>query len=193
MRQETLGRMHVMTAGSLMNLGIVQSKIGDYAAAKAHLQEALTIRQHYLPADDPHIGQCLLYLGQHAIEVGDIAGAMALLADSLAILQAKRPEDVETADVLISLAHCYVQQGQLAQTEACLQQAETIQSKRLAPMHLRTAYRRMISGDLAYAQGEIALARQHYEQARDIWQATAVPSHPDLLTVQQKLADLAAD
>lgn len=191
MRQAALGQVHVKTAGSLMNLGIVQGKLGDYATAKAYLEEALAIRQQFLPVDDPHIGQSLLYLGQHAIEVGDIAGAMALLTDGLAILQAKRPQDVETADTLVALAHCYLQQDELDKARDCLQQAEVIQDKRLVPFHLRTAYRWRVNGDLAQAQGNINLARQHYEQARNILEATAVASHPDLLAIQQKLADLA--
>ena len=191
MRQAIFGRIHMTTALSLMNLGFIQSKMGAYAPAEAHLQEALSIRQQQLPADHPNIGQSLFYLAEHKVQIGDIAEATTLLTDSLTILQAKRPEDTETADAFVTLAHCYLQIGQLDKARDCLQQAEAIQDKQLAPLHLRTAYRWLINGDLALAEGDTNLARRCYEQARDIWQATAVSTHPDLLTVQQKLADLA--
>ena len=143
--------------------------------------------------DDFHFGNC--YSDFLYTRFSDCRGrcrrATTLLTDSLTILQAKRPEDTETADAFVTLAHCYLQIGQLDKARDCLQQAEAIQDKQLAPLHLRTAYRWLINGDLALAEGDTNLARRCYEQARDIWQATAVSTHPDLLTVQQKLADLA--
>ncbi len=178
-RQESLGDQHHATAFSWLNLGIIKSKLGLNVEAAHDLNLSLAIRQKQLPADSPLIGQSLSYLGQHFYHIGDIEKAQLYLAEAFAIFKIKQPTSYETADVFIYLANCCLKKGSLAAAHAYLEEARLIQEQVLVPDHFFSAYYWLASGDLAVAEGEMALARTYYAKAVEIFGKTAVFTHAD--------------
>ena len=152
------------------------------------MQAALAIRQAQLPAEHPHVGQSLYFLGQHYFQAGDLEQAQTYLEKAVAIGAKKRPNDTETADAYIYLANCHLQNGAMDATRTCLEKAREIQEGNLVPDHFYTVNRLLGSGDLALVEGDRALARQLFEQAASIFGQTAAASHPDWLRIQERLA-----
>ncbi|MCA9963545.1 MAG: tetratricopeptide repeat protein [Anaerolineales bacterium] len=189
-RQESLGEQHHFTALSWQNLGHTKSKLGLTAEAEDALQRSLAIRQEQLPADSYLIGQSLNFLGQHFYHIGDIEKAQGYLEKALAILEIKQPAYYETADAYIYLANCCLKNGVLVLASDYLEKARLVQEQSLVPEHFFTSHRLLASGDLAVAEGDVALARDYYLKALEIFGKTAVSTHPDLLSIQQKLANL---
>ncbi|MCB0036987.1 MAG: tetratricopeptide repeat protein, partial [Anaerolineales bacterium] len=190
-RQNSLGERHVSTALSLLNLGIVKGKTGLVAEAEQDLRESLAICQEQLPAASPQIGQGLNFLGQHFYGLGDIEKAKDLLMEALAILELKRPNDHETADAYVCLANCHLANEALDDARDCLEKARHIQEQVLATDHFFTAFRLLASGDLAYVEDNVDLARQYYCKAMEIFGETAVPEHADWQLFKDKLTAVA--
>lgn len=190
-RRESLGERHTSTALSLLNLGTVKSKTGLVAEAEQDLRESLAICQEQLPAGSLKIGQKLNFLGQHYCYVGDFEKAQKYITEALAILELKQPTFYETADAYICLANCHLANGALDDARDCLEKARLIQEKVLVPDHFFTSYRLLASGDLAVAEGDIALARQYYIKAIEIFSETAVPEHADWQLFKDKVTAVA--
>lgn len=190
-RRESLGEQHYFTALSWLNVGHTKSKAGLTVEAEDALQRSLAIRQEQLPADSYLIGQSLNYLGQHFYHIGEIEKAQQSLENALAILEIKQPTNYETADAYICLANCYLGNGLFDEARSYLEKARLVQEQSLVPEHFFTSYRLLTSGDLAVAEGNVELARDYYTKALAILEKTAVSTHPDLPSIQHKLAALA--
>ena len=78
-------------AGKLDNLGLVQSALREYAAAKQSHEQALAIRRKSLPPDHPDIAASLSNLGVVQDELREYAAAKQSLEQALAIRRKSLP------------------------------------------------------------------------------------------------------
>ena len=107
-------------------LGNLARQQGDYAQARAHLEEALSLAtEHGLEAERIHV---LTYLGGLAREQGDLAAAQRYLDSALAHAEGMQDESVK-ASILGSLGTLAAARGDLAHAEELLGQALQIHRK----------------------------------------------------------------
>lgn len=75
-------------ATSLRNLGLVANLQGDYPAARAFLEQSLSIGREIGPAGQYGIGWSLIFLGDVALNQGDPERAEASYGESVSVLRA---------------------------------------------------------------------------------------------------------
>ncbi|MEM7110804.1 MAG: tetratricopeptide repeat protein [Chloroflexota bacterium] len=189
-RIKTLGRNHRSTSIGLVNLGMIATQEGQFEQALAYYQEGLAFQQTHLPPDDPNIGNSLSYIGRNFFLAGKPREAKQYLVEALAVQEINRPNQPPTATTLVYLGKVALLEADFEAARAYFERATSIQEARLAPEHIKMVEGIIGRGDLAAATGELAAARQLYERAQRILEKTAVSTHPDLITVQKKLAEL---
>ena len=187
-------------AGKLDNLGMVQSKLREYAAAKQSLEQALAIRRKSLPPDHPDIAGTLNNLGLVQSALRQYAAAKQSHEQALAICRKSLPPD--HPDIAQSLNNLGLVQSALREYAAAKQsheQALAICRKSLPPDHPDIATSLNNLGMVQSALREYAAAKQSHEQALAICRKSLPSDHPDIATslnnlglVQSALREYAA-
>ena len=172
---------HPHIAYSLNNLGVVQSALREYAAAKQSHEQALAIRRKSLPPDHPDIATSLNNLGAVQRELREYAAAKQSYQEALAIFRKSLPPD--HPHIAQNLNNLGVVQSALREYAAAKQsheQALAIFRKSLPPDHPHIAHSLNNLGVVQSALREYAAAKQSHEQALAIRRKSLPPDHPEI-------------
>jgi len=161
------GRAHGLEASAYENLGKVESRLGDFAAAESALTRAIALRE----VEDP--GSLALALARSALgrvflDRGQAARALPLLTRSLEARPPSSPaEEVTRAELRLFYALAHNELDQAARADAELAEAVTVLRDRGEPYYGAVALyldadRRRRSGDRVGARASARDARQRF-------------------------------
>jgi CHAT domain-containing protein/tetratricopeptide (TPR) repeat protein len=178
----------------------VQLRLRDLTAARASLEEALTLRRKTLPAGDPVIAQSLTGLAGVQRELGDSAAARRNLEDALAIRRRALPPDhPDVADTLNGLGVAQHDLGDDAAARVNMEEAVAILRRSVRPQDPRLADALDSLGMVQCELRDYAAARRNLEAALAIRRQALPPDHPDIAQslnnlgmVQRRLRELTA-
>ena len=156
-------------------LGILEQRLGDFAASRKLLEESVALRRSQAPVDEPALASALRDLGNVAVDEGRFAEAQSLYAEALAIQERTSGRDsLAVAETLARLAHSYAvawqvqpQAEKMAEAEAAARRALAIREKALGSFHPLVADSLLTIADIersvglldeAAADGRLALA-----------------------------------
>ncbi len=161
--------------------GVVLSRIGQHADARAAHERALTLREEALGPDHPDVAVSLNNLGMDLCAVGDCWSAMTILERAVAASERSLgPEHPDTARSLGNLGNTLRRVGDYAGAEAAHARALAIKEKGLGPDHPSVAATLTNLGNVLFAMGEPARAVAAYERSLVIKEKGLGPDHPDV-------------
>ena len=76
-REAVYGPDHPEVASALINLGVVQLRLGELGDACASLERALAISEAVYGPDHPEVASALVYLGVVQLGLGELGDARA--------------------------------------------------------------------------------------------------------------------
>jgi CHAT domain-containing protein len=176
-------------ANQMNNLGLLNKKQGNYAAAESYYLAAKEIREIECGADDPAVAVSLDNLAGLYLEQGKFTEAVALRQKSLEILEKTLPPDhPELAITRGNLAEIYERLGNPQEAERLLQKTVEARERTLGPNHPDVA--RSLD-DLAnvYAQeGKFDQAEPLFRSSEQYFERASGPNSLDLARSLNNLA-----
>jgi len=187
------GAASLASAGALLGLAnnhILARRVGE---ARPLLERAWQIDRELLGPEHPDL--LSLANSRAAVEflAGDLDAAVARWEEGLAIAAASVGRDhLNVGLIRINLAVTALEQRawdraerELAELERIYVPAKGERSSELVVLHF-------VRGRLALARGDLALAREHFEQQRRFARETRAPDHPDVMRADNELGDVLA-
>jgi CHAT domain-containing protein/tetratricopeptide (TPR) repeat protein len=191
--QATFGPWHDSVATAIYNLAILDAELGDYPSARREYLRAIRTWERAFGRDHPFVAVALTSLAAVYRQQNNPAGAAALLERALAIRE--RTVGVDHRDVartLIDLAAAAAQMRQDQRARALAGRAVRIWEGLHAPDAPDYAAVLASYADLQASSGDVALARQSYEQALAIQTKVFGSSHPTVADTEVRLARVLA-
>ena len=117
-------------AASLGNIAEVDVELGDFAAAKPLLEQAVDLYTRIRGPNHPNVAISLGSLGDALTGLGDCAQAIPKYERAVAINDAKFGRDyADTTHFLAGLGHCRAETGDLAGALAALERGYAVMKK----------------------------------------------------------------
>jgi DNA-binding NarL/FixJ family response regulator len=148
-----------LRASVLYGGSVVFYRLGDYASARAGVEESLAISREI--GDSAGIATALNGLGNIAYEQGDLAAARAAHEESLTRRRAVAPDSVAVS--LTNLAVVFFDLGDDDAARACHEEALALRRAVGDPNGIAFALNGL--GQIAARQGDLALAVQRFDEA----------------------------
>jgi eukaryotic-like serine/threonine-protein kinase len=180
---------HAEVAETLDELGTLLRRRGDFAAAGAQLEEAVSVRRR-LPGD-PRLSRSLFLLGDLRRQEGKLAAAAELMEESLRVSRTPPPGvefDASTATILEGLGIVAQAQGDFVAAEARLREALALRRKELGTEAPRTADTLNRLGTLLQARGHLEEAEVMLREALSLMERHLGPDHGGLTVPLNNLA-----
>jgi len=177
LRRQQLGSARVQLAISLGNLGALRTDRGEYRAAVAAEEEALSIRRESFDSSDPAIADALDGLAAPLILLNRFEDARRWLDESERIRQTHPDQPLASARTLYLRALWHREAGSYALAEAPLAEALNTQQS-LIPLHPETARSLRLRGDLYFFAGDWVRAEMSWKEALALVERTLGPEHP---------------
>jgi CHAT domain-containing protein/tetratricopeptide (TPR) repeat protein len=169
-------------------------KQGLYDEAIPLTQEALSIREKTLGADDPQLAKSLNNLAALYVDKGRFADAEPLYRRGIAILEkAHGPDDPDVATLLDNLANLQRVQGRYREAEDFARRALAIREKAFGEEHAKVAQSLNAVGAICYAEGNYTEAAALFQRSLAISQKVLSPDDPAIANVLNDLAVVDAD
>ena len=166
-------------------------KAGKYAEAKPVAQEAVTLAEQKLGAEDPGTATSLNNLASVLQDMGDLKGAKPLYERALAIQEkVLGPEHPDTARSLNNLASVLKAMGDLKGAKPLDERALAIWERVLGPENPETANALNNLARVLQAMGDLKGAKPLYERALAIWEKALGADHLDTAQCLNNLATL---
>ncbi len=163
------GEQHIRTAGSLVNLGITQRRLGNYETAIEQLLRARAILENISSSGSQQYRALSINLGNTYRDVGRLDDAVATYNRGLASYDASPANSRFRAFLLNNSGELMVMQGHAREGRARLREALAIKSEVLGNDHISTArsmlllvQAQLISGDVTDAEALLSAADAIY-------------------------------
>jgi len=174
--------------------GLAFQNAGDFHAAEAWYERALTTRERVLGPEHPLTASSLNNLAEVLRERGELTAAKPLQERALAIRQrVLGPEHPLTAASLTNMAELHYNQGDVTAARRLFEHSLAIRERVLGPSHHDTAASLNDLGVLLTGQGELTAARPLFERALTIWERMLGPDHAHTAVVLNNLARVLRD
>jgi serine/threonine-protein kinase len=191
LRRQYLGRRHLDTTASLLNLAALN--IAQNRDAEPLLQEALEIRRETLGPSDPRVAEVLSSLAALYGPRGDLSRAESLFRQALQIREkAFGPSHPEVATTIYFLGLCRAEQKDFATAEALLRRSLAIRERVLPPNHPDLGTSLQALAVLYRMQNRRAEAEALSRRSLAIWERSLGPDHPRIALAATNLARLIA-
>lgn len=178
-----------------LNVVAVNRRIvsNDPDAARRLHEQALSMQQKVLSADNPHLAKTLNYLAVARRQLGDLDGAEAASRAAIDICRAALPDgDLQTATHLRTLGTVLRDKGQLREALELQRQALTSREQTLGAWNTNVGRQCDATGRVLFDIGRFAQAAEHFERARLIGIHALGPDHPHVATALVNLGATAA-
>jgi eukaryotic-like serine/threonine-protein kinase len=173
----------------LNDLGGVERKQGDFAAARAHHERALAIRKRVFGEAHPYVFSSLNNLGNVAWSAKDYAGAETWFRAAIAVADDVFPTNhPQKALVLANLASVYDNQGKPAEAVQTYRRALAIYEAVRGPNHADVADTLHNLGTVLVQIKQFDEARRGYERALTILEKEG--DDPQLASLLYDMGDL---
>ena len=175
----------------LNDLGGLERKQRNFAAARQHHERALAIRRKVFGDSHPYVFSSLNNLGNVAWSQDDHALAEKWFLQAIAVAEdVFPPQHPQTALALANLASAYERQDKLADALATYRRALTMREATRGPDHPEVAETLHEMGNLLATLGKPADARRAYDRALAILESKE--AEPELAKVLYDYGDLLA-
>ena len=178
-RRTVFGPESDIVAGTTANLGILESRRGDYRKALAHHEESLRIREKVLGPEHPKVGTLLVTMAGAHHQVDEFEEGVRKLERALVILEKSvGTEHPDYANVLSTLAVFHETLGDLEKARDCAERALVALEAALGPDH---PYVGLCVSNLASIhenQGNFPEARELRLRSVDVMERAHGPEHP---------------
>lgn len=167
-------------------LGSAQTKQGDYAAAIASYQQALTLarRSH----DDAAVSAVLVGLAEAQSSNDDFAAADRGIAEALKLDERRAgPDSVDVARDLEAKALNAFFNDRLDEARTALNRALAIRQARQGERHPKVSEDLNMLGSIAYLQNDPRTAERDFREVLAAEEVVLGPNHPDLGTALNNL------
>jgi CHAT domain-containing protein/tetratricopeptide (TPR) repeat protein len=172
LHQKVLGRDHLETAASLVNLGGVLKFMGHVSAAQRPLEDAVPVLRMVLGPEHPDTAACLQMLAEVLRFTGQYAAARPRYEQALAAFRrVLGPTHRHTAVTLNGLGLLLEDLGEYAVAKPYLEQALAIHMKNGGAKILDTATTLDSLGRLHFMLTDYTTARRYHERALAISRA----------------------
>ena len=187
---QRLGDVRSQSA-TLGEIADILLQMGKLPAAKAAIEQALTLGQQSLGPDHPDTIRNINYLGDVLQAQGNWTGARAAFERTLALSeQAFGHDHPMVAKSANNLSIVLVEMGDLDAAQAALQRALTITEKTTGPNHPSVALVAFNLGNMAAERGCLTKARDLYGHALSIFEHTLEPDHPYIINILSYLGEV---
>jgi tetratricopeptide (TPR) repeat protein len=191
-REEVLGRDHVVVAVSLTNLGTILGMSGALPEARALFERSLAIQERVLGPDHPDCATTSISLGNVDHLLGDHDAARLRYERALAVHErAYGPRHPAVTDSLSNLAVVHATRNDLARAEAMFERVLEIRREAQGPDHPGIAVALVDLGRLHAMQQRNDAARREYQEAIAMLQRVHGAEHPAVADARAQLAALA--
>jgi len=185
-----LGPEHRETLMAVKDLGMAWNNLGEYAKARALVDDALAIRSRQEPQ---HADVAILRHNLGAIDwqLGNYTAArdsFTAAADGLA--RAFGGDHPHVASALEGLGVIQHQLGEHAESRTTLRRVLAIRENVLPPGHPLIGQTYVNLGDVLMSMGDYPSALRAFEHGLAIWEHALGPNHPQLLIALTDLAVL---
>ena len=188
-RRRLLGPEHPDTLGSMNNLAMTLSALGNLTGARALHQQVLDAARRLLGPEHPDTLTSMSNLAATLYALGDLAGARELLQQ---VLDARRrllgPEHPDTLTSMSNLAEALRALGDLAGARELHERALDAHRRLLGPEHPNTLGSMNNLAITLSALGDPASARELLQQVVDVSRRLLGPDHPTTRTAAENLA-----
>jgi CHAT domain-containing protein/Tfp pilus assembly protein PilF len=183
--EEVFGPEHPTTVTWRNGLAALQTELGEFAAARAQLDQAMAACGKLLGPEHPETVATLRHLGTLCRAQGDYAAGRAYFEQALAagdkVLGRRH---LSRAEVLHQLAYLLVFTGDFVAGRKYAQESVDLFRELRGPRSLEVAAALTILGGLVQEIGDYEAARQHYQEAADLVEAALGPRHPQTIHVR---------
>ncbi len=186
MKERRVGRVHVETAQSLHNLGLVRAARGELAKAIPLFERALAIRRASLPADSANVADTLDQLALVLIQLEQFKDARVRLDESMRIRDRRAADPIGLSRTLELVGTLYRYAGPYADAGPPLERALAIRT-RLTPTHPETASVMQVHGDVLFLRGDSGGALHVWSSALAMAERTLGPEHPSIAEFLRRL------
>jgi CHAT domain-containing protein/Tfp pilus assembly protein PilF len=186
MKERRVGRVHVETAQSLHNLGLVRAARGELAKAIPLFERALVIRRASLPADSANVADTLDQLALVLIQLERFKDARVRLDESMRIRDRRAADPIGLSRTLELIGTLYRYAGPYADAGPPLERALAIRT-RLTPTHPETASVMQVHGDVLFLRGDSGGALNVWSSALAMAERTLGPEHPSIAEFLRRL------
>jgi len=187
------GPASLMTAGALLGLANNHVLARRPAEARPLLERVWVLERELLGPDHPDLVRVANSRAAVEFLSGDLDAANARWQDGLVIAEASVGRDhLNVGLIRINLALTALEQRAWDRAERELAELERIYVPAKGEVSSELVILHHVRGRLALARGDLALARQHFEQQRRFALATRAPDHPDVLRAENDLGDVLA-
>lgn len=188
---ESLGEMHLDTARSYSELGVVSSDKGDFDAALIYHRKALAIRRELLGEKHPETAVSYTDLGEIFSEMGEYDNALANHEKAISIRREILGEiHPDTATSYNDIGAVYLDKNQLERALDHYQRALEIERETLSENHTSTACSYNNIGHVYSVKGDHDKALTYYEKALAIQKKILSEKHPHTATLYNNIASL---
>ena len=163
-RRETVGDRSREVSVSLNNLGVALQESQRTEEAREALTEALELRQQLFGERHLLVANSLHNLASVLTDLGELRSAERRQREALALYRARLGDDHgSTAAALHNLAGLLRAAGRVGEAREAVEEAMRINEQRQNPIEL--ALNLMLSGALAYGEGDLAVAERNFARA----------------------------
>lgn len=181
-------------AFSLVNLGVMHYKLGEYPEAESAYQRALAIRETAFGPDHGSVASCLNNLGALHWSQGQFRRAEPLFRRVVAIRERELGPDHPTLAInLNNLGMIYQYLGDYLRAEALFRRTQAILETRLGPRHPSVATIQNNLALLYHGQGQLARAEPLLQQSLAIREEVLGLEHPQVAEGLHNLGLLTSD
>ena len=187
-REKLLGPKHPKTAESLNNLSEVLHHEGDLEGAEKLLTRSISIYEKIFGSKHPETAVGFSNLAELLSTKGDLEKAKEFSLRALRILEKERPEQIETAQCLNTLASILFFQHDYDNAEQIFRRSLVINEKSSGIEHPETV---KIMNNLAktlYLKRDYIEAESLYRRALEIANKTARSDHPYAQKISENLS-----
>ncbi|MBK8713759.1 MAG: serine/threonine protein kinase [Deltaproteobacteria bacterium] len=168
----------------------VEVAAGDYAAARAHIERAIALREQAGAVDDVDYAGALANLGTVTGMMGDPQRAAELVGRAVELRErVQAPGHPAVARELHNLGSMFAQSGRYDEARPLLERALVIKREALGERHPDLAYTHVALGNVAVAQDRFEDAEQHLRAAIAIDELALGVDHPNLAYALLGLGD----
>ena len=177
-------------AQTLNDLGVLQRRLGNFAASVPLLTESLAMRRALVGSDDDKdVGVTLSEYGRTLRDLGRLDESEKATRDALAIrMKVFGDQHRETATNKSDLGLLLMDRGEIAEAERMFRESLVTNERVLGIEHPNTASSKNSVGNVLAAKGDLAGAEQLQREALVVRQRIFGPGNPESAFAVQSLA-----
>ncbi|MEM6316849.1 MAG: CHAT domain-containing tetratricopeptide repeat protein [Bacteroidota bacterium] len=176
----SFGLTHPFAAFTYNNLGLVETKLGNFSSALQHYTQAYNI--YTAQQNDEKIAETFNNIGNCFWEQGSIQEALQNFQQSFSLVKKLGGDSNQQARILQNIGNCFFELNQLDLAEANYQKALILVIEKEGASSVQTASYRVNQAQILLKKGQYEAALQQLNIAQNLWSIPQkVEDFPDFI------------